>query len=299
MSADEARGASEESGLGAFHADEDARASTVASRMIEAHVPRGEALESQRRRTMAEDGWKCPQCGARTVGVPRCGRCGRAAPIEDPVLVRPVPVVVGARGGRGAGVGPGAKFRRRHAGGTSGPPRVRVAAARDQAPITLPPGKVGGVFRRRSVERDVDKLQMFSWTDEEIIELARRSLGAFDALYLAPAIPPEILEAWRVAHGDLLDDRVLVLFHDTLFGGQGDGFAITPRAFHWKNIGEDPRRIGWDEIDLQRVAYQDDTCALCLDDDEELQLTHQDTEVLAPRLLELVACLAALAQDDA
>lgn len=243
---------------------------------------------------MPVDEWKCPSCGTRAIGRERCARCGRLP--ADPVLSRPAPVLTGARGGRAAG--PGARFRRRHAGGTSGPPRVRVASERGKAPITLPPGKVGGVFRRRSVERDVDKLQTFAWTDDEIIDLARRMLGSFDALFLAPDIPGPTLAAWRVVHGELLDDRVLVLFDDTLFGGVGDGFAVTPRAFHWKNVGEAPRRAGWDEIDLQRLAYQDDTCALSIDDDE-LQLTHRDTEVLSPRLLELVACLAALAQDDA
>jgi hypothetical protein len=49
MSADEARGASEECGLGAFHGVEDARASATASRVIEAHRSWGDAPEAQRR----------------------------------------------------------------------------------------------------------------------------------------------------------------------------------------------------------------------------------------------------------
>ncbi|MEZ4391178.1 MAG: hypothetical protein R3A48_08790 [Polyangiales bacterium] len=213
------------------------------------------------------------------------------------MLTRPPPQISGARGVRPSG--PGAKFRRRHAGGTSGPPRVRVAAERGKAPITLPPGKVGGVFRRRSVERDVDRLQTFEWTDEEIVELARRLLGSFDDLYLAPEIPEEKLEGFYRSRGELASesDRVLVLFDDRLFGGVGDGFALTSQSFHWKNAGELPQRANWDEIDPAALAYQDDTCAVCLEDGE-VQLAHKNTAVLAPRLLELIACLAALAQDD-
>lgn len=176
---------------------------------------------------------------------------------------------------------------------------MRVAAARGTAPITLPPGKVGGVFRRRSVERDVDRLQTFEWTDEEIVDLARRTLGSFDELYFAPEIPDDKLEAFFRARATMepQGDRLLVLFDDTLFGGVGDGFALTSQTFHWKNAGEPPQRADWDEIDPAAIAYQDDTCSLCLDDGE-VQLTHRDTEVIAPRLLELIACLASLAQDD-
>lgn len=254
---------------------------------------------------------KCPNCGAAmpsaVLGAAvTCGYCGRVVrdaggsmrpprDVSQTVISRPPGPMTGARGRDG---GPGSRFRRRMAGGTSGPPRVRVATERGKAPITLPPGKVGGVFRRRAFERDVDREQSFGWTDEEIVDLARRSLGENGDLYYAPNIPQEKADVARATHEGIgADERVLVLFDDTLFGSADDGFAITARGIFWKNLMEDPQGVGWDEIDPGGVTYEEDEHRIGVAG-EELHLTHADAEVLAPRLHDLIVCLASLAQDE-
>lgn len=256
---------------------------------------------------------KCPSCGAslpaEVVGaVVTCGYCGRAVrdarvtlpppELGQTVISRPPGPMTGARGARGREGGPGSRFRRRVAGGTSGPPRVRVAIERGKAPITLPPGKVGGVFRRRAFEKDVERLQSFGWTDDEIIDLANRMLGTHDDLYYAPNIPEEKLGVAHATHASMgPDERVLVLFDDTLFGGSDDGFSISARGIFWKNLADDPQSVGWDEIVPAQVSYEDEDHRIG-GLGEDLHLTHADAEVLAPRLHDLIVCLASLAQDE-
>lgn len=247
---------------------------------------------------------KCLNCGAlRAVGGAACAVCGEARRGPDPglaqaVIARPVVPPPGARGGR-ATPGPGYRFRKRQGGGTSGPPRVRVAMGRGEAPITLPPGKVGGVFRRRAFERDVEKLHSFGWSDAEIVELAGRTLGSSDGLHFAPSIPSAKVATARAVHGDALGDdaQVLVLFRDTLFADADDGFSITARAFFWKNLGDEPLCLGWDEIDPEQVTYDDDEHRIGIMGDD-LTLTSTDAEALAPRLHDLIVTLASLAQDE-
>lgn len=262
---------------------------------------------------MALERSNCPHCGAPLGaimgGIETCASCGRPArvslatqpPPQDlaqALIARPSVPPMGARGARPREGGPGSRFRHRLAGGTSGPPRVRVAIARGQAPITLPPGKVGGVFRRRAFEKDVDKLHSFGWTDDEIVDLARKTLGSNSDLHYAPEIPAAKLAVARGVHGDALgDERVLVFFDDPLFGGGDDGFVVTPRALLWKNLADDPQCLGWDEIDPSAVTYDDDEHRIGLHD-AELRLTHADAEALAPRLHDLIVVLASLAQDE-
>jgi hypothetical protein len=245
---------------------------------------------------------RCPRCGGEATPSSRGERvCARCAPsgIEGTVIARPAAPLTGARGPRGRDGGTASRFRKRLAGGTSGPPRVRVAVGRGEAPITLPPGKVGGVFRRRAFERDVEKLQSFDWSDEAVVDLARRTLGPRQDLHFAPDIPEELLRAARAAHAEALlaDERVLVLYDDSLFRSTDDGFLITARALFWKNLGDDPQCVVWDEVDPAQVTYDEETFAIGMADGD-VALTHADTESVAPRLMDLIVCLATLAQDD-
>lgn len=258
---------------------------------------------------------KCPQCGEVLPpevlrGAAPCARCGQTArggtlapppsDLSQTLISRPPGPMGGARGPRARDGGPGSRYRRRLAGGTSGPPRVRVAIERGKAPITLPPGKVGGVFRRRAFERDVEKLRSFAWTDEEIVELAGRMLGAHADLAFAPEISEARAAAVHATYAGRMtpDDRVLVVFSDTLFGAEDDGFALTARGIFWKNLAEEPDAAGWDQIDPSCVSYDETDQRISLADGD-LHLTHADAEVIAPRLCDLIVCLASLAQDEA
>lgn len=61
-------------------------------------------------------------------------------------------------------------------------------------------------------------------------------------LMLAPNIPKEKMAGARdgMLKGILPGEEVLVIYDDTAMGGCKDGFALTDRRFHWKNMWDDP-----------------------------------------------------------
>lgn len=71
-----------------------------------------------------------------------------------------------------------------------------------------------------------------------------------ERIYVAPTIPKIKLKNALKSYGfDMSPSQILLLYDDTLFGGAREGLMIARDAVCWHNIGEDPVRISYSEID--------------------------------------------------
>ena len=129
-------------------------------------------------------------------------------------------------------------------------------------------------------------------TEEALLDLARRRLGAHDSLYFDGAIPPKKLEAAYETHGRSIG-RVLVQYDDTLFGGADDGFVFTVTALHWKNLTEDPKSLRWGDIDPAGVAVNDEGVTVR---DQQIDLVLEEGKPMSAGLARLISDLAAWAR---
>ncbi len=145
-------------------------------------------------------------------------------------------------------------------------------------------------------EEDEDDDEEFEWTEENIVAYARECLGEHDSLFYDPNIPGAKLKAARGVHKGTLDrdERVLVLFDDTVFGGADDGFIITTEQIAWKNVMEDPKHFAWDEIDADEVEWSEEGLTVM---GEAIQVSQADGAVMFPALGEFIYEMATMAAD--
>lgn len=181
--------------------------------------------------------------------------------------------------------------------------KVAPAAATAGAVFTRGKGSVNvaksapvAVNRRAQDDEDEDEDEEWEWTEENIVAYARESLGEHDSLFYEPNIPPAKLKAARATHKATLDrnERVLVLFDDTVFGGADDGFIITTEQLAWKNIADDPKSYAWDEIDADEVEWSTDGLTVM---GEAIQVSQADGSVLYPALGEFIYEMASMAAE--
>ncbi len=182
--------------------------------------------------------------------------------------------------------------------------KVAPAAATAGALLTRGKGAVNAsksvaVAVNRSARDDEEEEgedEDWEWTEENIVEYAREALGEHDSLFFEPNIPKEKLKAARSTHRASLDrdERVLVLFDDTVFGGADDGFIITTEQIAWKNITEDPKHFAWDEIDPDEVEWSGDGLSVM---GEAIQVSQADGSVLYPALGEFIYEMASMAAE--
>ncbi len=189
--------------------------------------------------------------------------------------------------------GPGAKV--------GGGKKVNIAGKSANAASGSVMAAAASSLRNRpaSVEEDEDEdedEEDFEWTEESIVALARESLGQHDSLFFDPSIPKEKLKAARGVHKGTLDrdERVLVLFDDTVFGGADDGFIVTTEQLAWKNIMEDPKHFAWDEIDADEVEWSEEGLTVM---GEAIQVSQADGAVMYPALGEFIYEMASMAAD--
>ena len=86
----------------------------------------------------------------------------------------------------------------------------------------------------------------------DLTALAERTFAGTSRVWIAPEIPPAEEAQARAAHAVHLPEgeRVLVLH---AAGGAAEGFLATSERFCWRNLGENPRQIGWDELRPEMV----------------------------------------------
>ena len=88
-------------------------------------------------------------------------------------------------------------------------------------------------------------------TNEDVLALLRRHFSGADSTSLCPSIPGKKELGARAVHAHHLptDERVLLLYDDTVFGSGDEGFLVTSRRVCWKNVGERPCMVEWRNVD--------------------------------------------------
>lgn len=157
----------------------------------------------------------------------------------------------------------------------SSPSRTRVKVRGDSASAAAAAYQSSGEAPRRVQLGDRDEEESdgdeFDWSEESFVALAKDRLGRHESLFFHPNIPADKVKAGRATHKDSLDrdERVLVLYDNTVFGGADDGFVMTVNQLCWKNIGDDPQSLAWEDIDSETVDWDDDHIEV---DGQEIQV---------------------------
>lgn len=92
-------------------------------------------------------------------------------------------------------------------------------------------------------------------TDEAVLSLLRQHFTGAESTSLCPSISGKRELGARAVHARHLpsDERVLMLYDDTVFGSGDDGFLVTSRRLCWKNAGDRPHMIEWQQVDPDRM----------------------------------------------
>src|SRR4051812_47693707 len=92
-------------------------------------------------------------------------------------------------------------------------------------------------------------------TDEAVLGLLRRHFAGAESTSLCPSITGQKELGARAVHARHLptDERVLMLYDDTVFGSGDDGFVVTSRRICWKNAGDRAHMIEWQAVDPDRM----------------------------------------------
>ncbi|MEZ4294459.1 MAG: hypothetical protein R3B70_05755 [Polyangiaceae bacterium] len=82
-------------------------------------------------------------------------------------------------------------------------------------------------------------------------QIARRTLGEHAWVHYAPSIPPRMERNVRIVHARRLagDDRLLVVYDNTVFGSASDGFVLTERALHLRNFWGAAVAFAWPDLE--------------------------------------------------
>jgi hypothetical protein len=111
-------------------------------------------------------------------------------------------------------------------------------------------------FLKRVQNLNLKPLRRLSAQQQAIVSEAVKALGKHNSVYLHPYLPARKLAAAKLAYGEKLgpDEIPLVLFDDTIFGGGDNGFMVTTRGLHWKNILTDPASLEWSELQPDDIS---------------------------------------------
>ena len=166
--------------------------------------------------------------------------------------------------------------------GLKAPPAVAPPAV--APPAAAPPPAASPAVRPQAAPAAL--------TEEAVLDLARRRLGAPDSLYFDGAIPRKKLDAAYETHGRSIS-KVLVQYDDTLFGGADDGFVMTVTTLHWKNLAEDPKSLRWGDIDPAGVSVHEEGVTVR---DHQIELVLEEAKPMRAGLARLISDLAAWAR---
>ena len=92
-------------------------------------------------------------------------------------------------------------------------------------------------------------------TDEAVLGLLRQHFTGEESTYLCPSISGKRELGARCVHARHLpnDERVLLLYDDTVFGSGDEGFLVTTQRLCWKNGKGRAHMIEWAQIDPDRM----------------------------------------------
>jgi hypothetical protein len=111
-------------------------------------------------------------------------------------------------------------------------------------------------------EETYDEETMQEWFDETRA-IALEHLTPGGSLYIAPNIPRDkIRTALQTHEEEFYENDNIVVLYDPPGGGSDDGFVATPWGLFWKNRGEDPQVVWWEDLDLDDVELDDETLTI-------------------------------------
>jgi len=88
-------------------------------------------------------------------------------------------------------------------------------------------------------------------TDDAVLAFLREHFAGAESTSLSPLIAGKQELGARHAHAQHLpsDERVLMLYDETIFGSGEDGFLVTARRLCWRNAGGPARMLEWADLD--------------------------------------------------
>lgn len=108
-------------------------------------------------------------------------------------------------------------------------------------------------FLQRIISVNLPSPSTLSEEDDRIMNLAFSTLGKNRGVFYHPHIPRERLVGATKAYLPTGEDKVLVLYDDTMLGLGDNGFAITTESLSWMNLLSEPKQsfwgnLVWDEV---------------------------------------------------
>jgi hypothetical protein len=92
-------------------------------------------------------------------------------------------------------------------------------------------------------------------SDESVLALLRQHFTGSEWTWLCPAITGTKELVARAVHARHLpgDERILMLYDDTVLGSGDIGFLVTSRRICWKNATDRPHMLEWHQVDPDRM----------------------------------------------
>ncbi|MFO0625235.1 MAG: hypothetical protein U0325_06410 [Polyangiales bacterium] len=142
-------------------------------------------------------------------------------------------------------------------------------------------------------EEEADEATVQSWIDDTVA-MAEDCLTRSASLYIYPNIPKaKIARAFETYADHIDEDDTVVVLYDAAGGDEDDGFVATPWGIYWRNRGEDPCSVQWEDIDLDAVEADENGLSL---EGEHLRIARRD-EGLAEELADFVDAMGNWAQE--
>jgi hypothetical protein len=147
--------------------------------------------------------------------------------------------------------------------GASGPSNPKGAKVPGAAGPSNPKGaKPGSALKARveeeeEEEEEEDEETRQSWIDDTH-GMAEDCFTRSASLHVYPNIPKVKVASAFETYADHIDEEdTVVVLYDPAGGDEDDGFVATPWGFYWRNRGEDPCSVQWEELDLGEVVLDD------------------------------------------
>lgn len=106
-------------------------------------------------------------------------------------------------------------------------------------------------------EEEADEATVQSWIDDTH-GMAEDCFTRSASLHVYPNIPKvKVARAFETWADHIDEDDTVVVLYDPAGGDDDDGFVATPWGFYWRNRGEDPSSVQWEELDLGEVVLDE------------------------------------------
>ncbi len=117
------------------------------------------------------------------------------------------------------------------------------------------------------------------------------------SLYFAPDIPEDKLaNAINTYAEGVIDDQVIALYDDTLFGSAKEGFIITTAGIYWKDMLFDPLSINFSSISSAKVVHKKKDKVLIVEYQSGHIQEFEPITVKADKLAEFLNAISVLQQ---